>query len=51
MAEIVREAHETKLMATQDVFRLLDTLVNQSILDTQYIRRLREEAERWPYRE
>lgn len=50
IADIVREAHETKLMATQDVFRLLDTLVNQSILDTQYIRRLREEAERRPYR-
>ncbi|MBI2184105.1 MAG: hypothetical protein HYU39_04005 [Thaumarchaeota archaeon] len=50
IADVVREAHNAKIMTTQDILSLLDTLVNQSILDTQYIRQLREEAERWPYR-
>jgi len=50
IADVVREAHNAKIMTSQDVLRLIDTLVNQSILDTQYIRRLREDAVRWPHR-
>lgn len=50
IAGIVKEAHKTQIMTTHDVIKLLDKLVNQSILDTQYIRRLRKEAERWPHR-
>lgn len=47
MADIIREAHDTKIMTASEVTALINKLINQNILDTLYIRQLREEAKEW----
>ena len=48
IADVVREAYNAKIMNAQEVTALTDTFINQNILDTLYIRELREEAKGWP---
>jgi predicted nucleic acid-binding protein len=48
IADVVREAYNAKIMNAQEVTALTDTFINQNILDTLYIRKLREEAKGWP---
>lgn len=47
MADIIRKSYINKILLPSDARDLVDTLVNQSILDTPYIRNLREEAKEW----
>lgn len=47
MADVVEEAYRAKVASPREVLRLLDTLIDQHILDTLRRRRLREEAKRW----
>ena len=47
MADIIREAHNAKIMTASEVTALTNKLINQNILDTLYIRQLREEAKGW----
>jgi hypothetical protein len=47
IADIIREAYHAKSMTAQEVIALTDKFINQNILDTLYIRELREEAKGW----
>lgn len=50
IADIIREAYHAKSMTAQEVIALTDKFINQNILDTLYIRELREEAKGWQQR-
>ena len=47
IAAVVREAYNAKVMKAVEVVQLTDKFINQNILDTLYIRQLREEAREW----
>ncbi len=47
IAEVVKEAYNAKIMTALEVLDLTDKFINQNILDTVYIRKLREEAKKW----
>jgi len=47
VADIIRESHNAKIMTASEVIVLTDKLISQNILDTLYIRELREEAKGW----
>ncbi len=47
VADIVKDAYNVKIMTAQEVIALTDKFINQNILDTLYIRKLREEAKGW----
>jgi alanine racemase len=47
IAYIVREAYNAKIMTASEVLALAEKFINQNILDTLYIRQLREEAKQW----
>lgn len=47
IADIIRKSYNNKILLASDARDLLDMFVNQSILDTPYIRKLREEARGW----
>ncbi len=48
IADIVKEAYDAKIMTALEVLALTDKFISQNILDTLYIRQLREEAKGWP---
>ncbi len=47
LADVIRQSYNSKVLTSAQVVELTDTLVSQSILDTRYIRDLREEAKDW----
>jgi predicted nucleic acid-binding protein len=47
MADIIRKSYDSRILSAPRARELIDTFVDQSILDTQYIRNLREEAKSW----
>lgn len=48
LADVIRQSYRSKVLTPAQVIDLTDRLINQSILDTRYIRDLREEAKGWP---
>jgi len=47
IADVVKEAYNANIMTAQEVIALADKFINQNILDTLYIRQLKEEAKGW----
>jgi predicted nucleic acid-binding protein len=47
MADVIRKSYNTGILAASEARELISTFVNQSILDTKYIRNLGEEAKSW----
>jgi len=47
MADIIRQFYNAKALTASQVIELIDKLLSQNILDTQYIRDLKEEAKGW----
>jgi predicted nucleic acid-binding protein len=47
LADVIRQSYHSKVLTAAHVIELTDKLVDQNILDTRYIRSLREEAKGW----
>lgn len=47
LADVIRQSYHSKALDAAHTIELTDRLVNQNILDTRYIRDLREEAKGW----
>lgn len=47
LADVIRQSYRSKALDATRVIELADRLVNQNILDTRYVRDLREEAKGW----
>ncbi len=47
IADVIRRSHNNRILAASEARELINTFIDQSILDTQYIRNLREEAKSW----
>jgi predicted nucleic acid-binding protein len=47
LADVIRQSYRSRVLTTAHVIELSDRLINQNILDTRYIRDLREEAKGW----
>lgn len=47
MADVVRKSYTEGILTASEVRELVSTFIDQNILDTQYIRNLREEAKSW----
>lgn len=47
LADVIRQSYRASVLTAAHVIELSDRLVNQNILDTRYIRDLREEAKGW----
>lgn len=47
LADVIRQSYRSKALDAAHVIELADRLVNQNILNTRYIRDLREEAKSW----
>ena len=48
IGDVIKEAHSAKILTTPDSIDLLNSLINQNILNTSYLRQLLEEARNWP---
>ncbi|MDE1831930.1 MAG: hypothetical protein KGI02_06100 [Thaumarchaeota archaeon] len=47
IAYVIQQSHDAKILSSKEALKLIDTFINQNILDTQYIRELREKAKSW----
>lgn len=47
LADVVKQSYRFKVLTAESVIELSDRLLSQSILDTEYIRNLKEEAKDW----
>lgn len=47
LSDVIRQSYRSSVLTAAHVIELSDRLINQNILDTRYIRELREEAKGW----
>ncbi len=47
LADVIRQSYSAKILSAAQVIQLTDKFIDQNILDTKYIRDLREEAKGW----
>jgi len=48
VGDVVKEAYDYKIIGAADAVSILESLINQNILNTSFLRRLLEEARAWP---
>lgn len=48
IGDVIKEAYSSEILTASECVALLNSLVNQNILNTSYLRQLMEEAKTWP---
>lgn len=48
IGDVIKEAYSSEILTASECVDFLNSLVNQNILNTSYLRQLMEEARTWP---